>query len=94
MEDQAVKYGYIRIIKILAPWTENPNAAEEYGMKMTPIHVAATNGNVEMVKVLASFTSTPNAPKTHGIVSLTPIEIARLKGHKDIIMILEDAMNS
>ena len=51
---------YIKIVKILAPLTDNPNAPDKYGN--TPIYEAAYRGYTEIVKILAPLTDNPNAP--------------------------------
>ena len=72
-----------KIIQILAPLTDKPNAPDENGF--TPIHEAARNGHVEIVKILASLTDNPNAPDENGV---TPIHEAALEGHTEIVKIL------
>ena len=42
--------GIQKIVKIMAPWTDNPNAPDEYGI--TPTYWAAHNGHSEIVKIL------------------------------------------
>ena len=46
----AAFHGYIEIVKILAPLTDNPNAPNKIGD--TPIYLAACNGHTEIVKIL------------------------------------------
>ena len=60
--------GHTKIVKILAPLTDNPNAPNDFGD--TPIHWAAKFGHTEIVKILATSTENPNAPNKHGF---TPI---------------------
>ena len=55
----ASSFGYTEIVKILVPFTDNPNALDEWGN--TPIHNAARNGRTEIVKILAPLTDKPNA---------------------------------
>ena len=43
--------GYIEIVKILAPLTNNPNVPDKSGK--TPIYWAAKHGYTEIVKILA-----------------------------------------
>ena len=49
------------IVQILAPLTENPNAADGI-FEATPIYWAAIRGQTEIVKILAPLTNTPNSP--------------------------------
>ena len=75
--------GYTEIVKILAPLTDNPNAAMNNGD--TPIHKAASRGHTEIVKILVPLTNNPNAPDKHG---RTPIYSAAWNGHTEIVKIL------
>ena len=52
--------GHTKIVKILAPLTDNPNAPDKEGG--TPIHWAAYTGHIEIVEILAPLTDNPNAP--------------------------------
>ena len=56
----------------MAPLTDNPNAANDYGR--TPIYWAAYNGHTEIVKILAPLTDNPNAPNNYGY---TPSLVAK-----------------
>ena len=76
----AAEKGFTEIIKILAPFSNNPNAPESYGN--TPIHEAAENGYLEIVKFLASLTDHPNAQNNLG---WTPIHAAAENGHKEVV---------
>ena len=49
----AASNGHTKIVKILAPLIDNPNAQNMNGD--TPIHLAASNGHTEIVKILAPF---------------------------------------
>ena len=53
------------MVKVLAEYTETPNAPNQDGL--TPIHLAAMNGHTEVVKFLVTYTETPNAPDTSGV---------------------------
>ena len=70
-----------KIVKVLAPLTENPNAPDEIGY--TPIHWAAFMGHTEIIKILAPLTDNPNAPGKNG---RTPFDIAK---NEEIRKILE-----
>ena len=50
---------HTKIVKILAPLMNNPNAPNDDGE--TPIDWAAENGHTEIVKILAGFTDNPKA---------------------------------
>ena len=61
----AAIYGHPKIVQILGPLTDNPNALDVDGE--TPIYIAVSipNGlimNLEIVKILAPLTVNPNAP--------------------------------
>ena len=73
----------MKIVKILAPLVDNPNARDENGY--TWIHSAACKGHTEIVKILSSLTDNPNAPNRNGE---TPIHLAGLEGHTEIVKIL------
>ena len=61
---QAAQNGSTKIVEILAPLTDNPNAPDENGR--APIYWAALNGHKEIVKILAPLTDNPNAPDEEG----------------------------
>ena len=70
-----------KIVKILAPLTDNPNAQGNNGE--TPIFLATTQGHTEIIKILSPLTDNPNAP-TDGV---TPIYWAACNGHTEIVKI-------
>ena len=43
---------HVEIIKVLAPFTDNPNAPDSKGW--TPINVAAKNNHEEVIKLITS----------------------------------------
>ena len=51
--------GYVELVKILAPLTDNPNAPDKHGN--TPIYWAAVCGNTEIAKILAPLSDNINA---------------------------------
>ena len=51
-------------MKLLAPLTENPNAPDFNGI--SPIYIAAGNGETEIVKTLIHLTENPNASDISG----------------------------
>ena len=75
--------GYVELVKILAPLTDNPNAPDKPGN--TQISWAAGCGNTEIVKILAPLTDNPNGPNNAGY---TPIYFAEYYGHTEIVKIL------
>ena len=91
-EDTEIVKGYaeiVKLVKILAPSMDNPNAPNNDGD--TPTHWAAYHGHTEIVKILAPVIGHPNAPDKDGI---TPIHVAALLGHTEIIKILAPFTNN
>ena len=82
----AAKEGNIEIVKILAPLTDNPNAAPVWNDGQTPIYWAAVRGHTEIVKILAPLTDNPNSSSDY--YGETPINWAACKGHIEIVKIL------
>ena len=82
----AAKEGNTEIVKILAPLTDNPNAAPVWNDGQTPIYWAAVRGHTEIVKILAALTDNPNASSDY--FGETPINWAACKGHIEIVKIL------
>ena len=76
-------YGHLEIVKFLACFTSDANAADKKGV--TPIHCAAYNGHLEIVKYLALYTSNPNAASQDGT---TPIHYAAESGNLEIVKFL------
>ena len=74
----------VEIVKIFAPWTDNPNALYK-DEELTAINMAACNGHTEIVKVLAPLTDNPNAPDNGG---RTPIWNAASHGYTEIVKVL------
>ena len=68
---RAAQNGHLEVVKMLANFTENPNATNSDGL--TPIHLAAMNGHTQVVKYLSKFTKNPNAPDINGV---TPFLLA------------------
>ena len=79
----AAKNVHTKFVEILAPLTDNPNAASNAGD--TPIHLAAKFGPTEIVKILSLITDNPNAPDKDGE---TPIYLAEVLGRSQITQIL------
>ena len=86
----AVYHGQTEIVQILAPLIENPNAPNRHGI--TPIYLAASKGLTEMVKILAPLTNNPNVLNKYE--GYTPMQIARMYGHLEIVRILESFQKS
>ena len=80
---QAAQNGSTKIVEILAPLTDNPNAPDEYGR--TPIYCAAKSGHTEIVKIMAPLTDNPNSTDKNG---QSPIFWAAHNGHTEIVKIL------
>ena len=85
--------GHTDVIKCLAPLSNNTNTPyvmppTQNGTRraMTPILVAANSGNTDIVKILAPLTENPNDDCGSGVF---PIEMAVLRGHDEIVRILQ-----
>ena len=95
----AASKGYVDIIKILAPLTQNPNYYHYQGRyfrtECTPIFLAAKEGHTEIVKLLADMTDDPNVSSKEADIfdEYTPIHIAAANGHADIVEILVPLTN-
>ena len=76
---------FVDIVRIMAPFIENPNGPDDYIYGDTVIHNAALNGHTEIVKILAPLTANPNAPDNY---QQTPIFMAAQNGHAEIVKIL------
>ena len=74
----------IKIVKILAPLTDNLNPPG-IGYFDTPMILAARKGHTEIIKILANLIDNPNAADENGC---TPIEAAAGCGHTEIVKIL------
>ena len=80
---QAAQNGSTKIVEILAPLTDNPNAPDENGR--APIYWAAKSGHTEIVKIMAPLTDNPNSTDKNG---QSPIFWAAHNGHTEIVKIL------
>ena len=69
---EAAKRGFYGIVQILAPLTDDPNAADAEGS--TPVLWAARNGHFNCVKFLTNLTNNPNAPNKKGEI---PSEVTK-----------------
>ena len=76
----------MKMVKILVPLTDNPNAAENIDIGWTPIHSAARNGHIEIVKLLIPYSEVPNSFTKGGN---TPRNLALENNHHDIADLLE-----
>ena len=84
--DACCGYGNEGIVQMLAPLTDdNPNQSLN-GDLQTLICLAVSKGHTEKVKILAPLTDNPNAPDVDGD---TPIDLAKQRGHDEIVRILE-----
>ena len=79
----AALYWHTKIVQILIPLTNNPDAPDEDGE--TLLYKAAKYGDTQIVKTLAPLTDNPNAPDKNG---WTPIHWAVYNGHTEIVKIL------
>ena len=79
----AAMRGHFEIVKLLAPYTSNPNIPNQDGD--TPIHQAAFNGHLEIVKFLVSMASNPIIANKYG---RTPIHFAAGEGHFEVLKLL------
>ena len=77
---------FSKIVQILIPLTDNPNAPDEEGA--TPIHWAAYTQNIEIVEVLGPLTDNPNAPDKY---CRTPSSVTK---NKEIQRFLESLKNT
>ena len=81
---QAALEGHVEVVKLLAIFTENPNApCIKSGV--TPINLAAMKGHIEIVKILAALTENPNVPEECG---MTSIYMAAMNGHIEVVKFL------
>ena len=80
----AVINGHLEILKILAIFTDNPNAKCKSN-KLTPIHIAAYYNHLEILKFLVPLVKDPFIPNSRGWNAL---DIAGQKGHSEIVKYL------
>ena len=80
----AVSLNGMSTIKVLLPFTNNPNGKRSKD-GWTTIGIAASKGHTEIIKMLAHISNNLNDPNDHG---LTPIVIAAYHGHTEVIKLL------
>ena len=79
----AAARGDLEVVKLLAPFINDFNATyDETGW--TAMHVAALKGKIEVIKFLAPLTDELNSQSGD-----TPIDLARKKGHHEVVKYLE-----
>lgn len=90
----AAKFGHIQIAEILVEKGADPNAHMWDGE--TPLHVAVEGGKTEMVQFLLNAGADPNIRKYCSSIDAeqNALDIARERGHQDIITILEQHKNN
>ena len=77
---------YLRIVKTLAPITDEHETSYSKLDGLTPLQVAIKRGNSEIVKILAPFTNTrSNADISVNGYTTTLINLAADNGHADVI---------
>lgn len=87
----ASREGHADCVRALLRAGANPNITENYGF--TPLHEAAENGHAEVARALLEA----GADRTRGLEKpferypqgATPLDLARLRGRKDVIHLLE-----
>ena len=84
----AAYHGHTKIVKILAPVIDHPNAPDKDGI--TPIHAAALLGHTEIIKFLAPLTNNPNDSN----YKFAPIYYAKKFRHTEIVKILKSFSKS
>ena len=84
--------GHTDVVNCLAPLSKNTNTPYvmpiQNGIRrsMTPIMAAANSGCTDIVKILAPLAENPNDDCGTGVF---PIEIATMRGHDEIVRILQ-----
>jgi len=76
----AANFGYIDVVKNLIQKSDNPNAANDFGI--TPIHLAARQGHLGIVDALMVSVENPNIPENSGN---TPVHFAAIGGNRQIV---------
>jgi ankyrin repeat protein len=84
----AAQNGHTEIVKLLLDANADVNAANTNGL--SPLYMAAQKGHTEVVKLLLVANADVNLKGSFKDTKYTPLEIARVRGHEDIVRILED----
>ena len=87
----AAANGKLEVIIILAPLIKNLNITGANGWTAMhyAVHYAAMKGNMEIIKFLVPLTDSLNSRNNNGD---TPIDIARKRGHDEIVKFLESSV--
>ena len=89
----AAKKGHIEVVRLL--WTSiDKTIIPTFWTGWTPIHYAARNGHLEVVRLLMTYTDNPNIPASPFSIDnelITPVFLASLYGHHDIVELLQNA---
>lgn len=84
---KAVIHKDYALVKALLSAGENPNHCLD-AAKLTPLHFAAQHNALEIVPLL--ITAGANIHATTVPDGQTPLDIAKILGHKEMISLLED----
>ena len=82
---KAVSYGQLEVLKLLLPFTKDPNGRNCNGV--FPIQIAICKGNVEAFKVLAPYCKNPDLPCDPEL-KITPMHYAVEHELVDIVRLL------
>ena len=82
---KAVSYGQLEVLKLLVPFTEDPNGKNSNGV--IPIQTAICKGNVDAFKVLAPYCKNPDLPCDPEL-KITPMHFAVEHELVDIVKLL------
>ena len=83
----AATFGDIHLIEMLAKQGLDVNIGDDEGL--TPLHYAATSGQLESVRTLLRLGGRKSMTKVAGVIG-TPLHQAVVKGHKDIVSLLNE----
>ena len=83
----AVSSGNVKLIEILIPLLEDPNAPNQVDVYLTPIGLAVIQGKADIVKILAPLSINPNAFFGPGF-NWTPIFWATYRGEIEVVKAL------
>jgi ankyrin repeat protein len=82
------------VTELLLKWGASPNGPDQ-GMVpfrgYPPLYIAAMAGKLELVQLLLRYGADPTASSPDG---LTALDIARQRGHSDVVVLLESAIGN